>query len=73
METSSFWFDREQNTFVIASEITIRNLQVLNFTGIDDIVFGTNFGGISNIAIGPDGYPYAVGVVNEAIYKIKLN
>lgn len=45
-------------------------LQSPNSTGIDKLVFGSDFGGISSIAVGPEGYLYVVGVTNGAIYKI---
>jgi glucose/arabinose dehydrogenase len=39
-------------------------------TGIDDIVFGENFGGITDLEIGPDGYLYVVSFGKGAIYRI---
>jgi hypothetical protein len=42
----------------------------LNSTLADPIIFGSGFGGITNIHVGPDGYLYIVSIVNEKIYKI---
>jgi aldose sugar dehydrogenase len=39
-------------------------------TGIDDIIFGEHFGGITDLEIGPDGYLYVVSIGKEAIYRI---
>ena len=39
-------------------------------TGIEDIVFGEGFGGITDLEVGPDGYLYVVSLGHGAIYKI---
>jgi glucose/arabinose dehydrogenase len=39
-------------------------------TGIDDIIFGENFGGITDLEIGPDGYLYVVSFGKGVIYRI---
>jgi aldose sugar dehydrogenase len=39
-------------------------------TGIEDIVFGEGFGGISDLEVGPDGYLYVVSLGHGAIYRI---
>jgi aldose sugar dehydrogenase len=39
-------------------------------TGIDDIIFGEHFGGITDLEIGPDGYLYVVSFDRGAIYRI---
>lgn len=34
------------------------------------ITFASNFGGISNMAVGPDGYLYVVSLARGIIYRI---
>lgn len=60
--------DRTQ--LVLPPSLQSRILLTLNSTGSDEIEFGSGFGGINSITIGPDGYLYVVGVVNGAVYKI---
>lgn len=54
----------------LPSGLTAKVLQNWNSTGYEDIVFGTGFGGISNLSIGPDGYLYVVSVDHGKVYKI---
>jgi glucose/arabinose dehydrogenase len=39
---------------------------------MDEILFGTNFGLISDIEFGPDGALYVVSLLDGSIYKISL-
>jgi glucose/arabinose dehydrogenase len=39
-------------------------------TGIENIVFGEGFGGITDLEVGPDGYLYVVSLGHGAIYRI---
>src|SRR5215217_6128329 len=39
-------------------------------TGIEDIVFGEGFGGITDLEVGPDGYLYVVSLGHGSIYRI---
>jgi len=38
---------------------------------MDDIIFGTNFGCITDVEFGPDGLLYVVSITDGAIYKIQ--
>jgi hypothetical protein len=38
--------------------------------GLDQIIFGEEFGGISDLKIGPDGYLYVVSIGLGKIFKI---
>ncbi len=38
--------------------------------GLDQIVFGEGFGGITDIKVGPDGYLYVVSIGLGKIFKI---
>ena len=37
---------------------------------INEIIFGSNFGGISDMAVGPDGYLYLTSLARGTIYKV---
>jgi glucose/arabinose dehydrogenase len=37
------------------------------------LIFGSNFGGISDMEVGPDGYLYIVSLGRGSIYKIVPN
>jgi aldose sugar dehydrogenase len=39
-------------------------------TGIENIVFGEGFGGITDLEVGPDGFLYVVSLGHGAIYRI---
>lgn len=41
-----------------------------NMEGLDQIVFGEGFGGITDIKVGPDGYLYVVSIGLGKIFKI---
>jgi len=38
---------------------------------MDDIIFGSNFGCITDVEFGPDGFLYVVSITDGAIYKIE--
>jgi hypothetical protein len=44
-----------------------------NSEGIEDLVFGEDFGGISDLKLGPDGYLYVVSVGLGKIFRILPN
>ena len=67
-----YHFDLNQNRthLLLPSELSSKVLQNWNSTGFKDIVFGTGFGGISSLNIGPDGYLYVVSVEHGKVYRI---
>jgi glucose/arabinose dehydrogenase len=54
----------------LPTKLSSQVLQNWNSTGFEDIVFGTGFGGISSLNIGPDGYLYVVSVEHGKVYRI---
>jgi aldose sugar dehydrogenase len=44
-----------------------------NSEGVEDLVFGEDFGGISDLKLGPDGYLYVVSVGLGKIFRIGPN
>jgi glucose/arabinose dehydrogenase len=65
-----FELNQQRDHLLLPKELDSKILRTWNDTGIEKIVFGTGFGGISNLAVGPDGYLYVVSVVNGKIYRI---
>jgi aldose sugar dehydrogenase len=67
-----YHFDLSQNRthLSLPSKLSSQVLQNWNSIGFEDIVFGTGFGGISSINIGPDGYLYVVSVEHGKVYRI---
>ena len=56
--------------YLLPSELSSKVLQNWSSLGFEDIVFGTGFGGISSMNIGPDGLLYVVSVEHGKVYKI---
>ena len=54
----------------LPSELSSKVLQNWSSLGYEDIVFGTGFGGISSMNIGPDGLLYVVSVEHGKVYRI---
>jgi len=47
--------------------------EVPSHESMDEIIFGTNFGCITDVEFGPDGLLYVVSITNGIIYKILPN
>jgi len=41
-----------------------------NTVGIQEIIFGEGFGGITDLTVGPDGYLYVVSIGQGKIFRI---
>jgi len=50
--------------------LSSRVLKNWSSLGYEDIVFGTGFGGISSMNMGPDGLLYVASVEHGKVYKI---
>jgi aldose sugar dehydrogenase len=67
-----YHFDlNEDRTELILSGLLADKVAETRDTGIENIVFGEDFGGITDLEVGPDdGYLYVVSLGHGAIYKI---
>jgi aldose sugar dehydrogenase len=67
-----YHFDLTADRYHLAlpSELNSKVLQNWSSSGYEDIVFGTGFGGISSMNIGPNGLLYVVSVEHGKVYKI---
>jgi aldose sugar dehydrogenase len=45
-------------------------IRSVNADGLDQIIFGQEFGGITDLKIGPDGYLYVISVGLGKIFRI---
>jgi glucose/arabinose dehydrogenase len=68
-----FRLDKDRSHLLLPSELNSKELKTWNATGFKDIVFGTGFGGISSLNIGPDGYLYIVSTIHGKVYRIVPN
>lgn len=55
------------------SGASLADLVADNASELDEVVFGTGFGGIADVKVGPDGRLYVVSLGNGAIYAIGAN
>jgi len=55
---------------VVPQSFINNQMATWNSTGSDDITFGSGFGGISSMHVGPDGLLYVISFSNGVIYKI---
>ncbi len=70
-ERNQLMFDTIHLQDKIANLITLENGQKV-VESIDEIIFGTGFGCITDIEMGPDGSLYVVSLTDNKIYKITL-
>lgn len=65
-----FDLTEDRTHLVLPPELAGKVVKNPNAAGLDQIIFGEEFGGISDLKIGPDGYLYAVSVGLGKIFKI---
>jgi len=60
----------DDRTGFVFDDPLLADLVVNRGESMDEIIFGTGFGGITDIEVGPDGMIYIVSIVDSAIYRI---
>lgn len=65
-----FDLNEDRSHLIVPSSFVYKTMATWNSTGAADITFGEGFGGISSLAVGPDGHLYVVSFGNGVIYKI---
>jgi len=65
-----FDLNEARDGLVAPSSFIYNQMATWNSTGAEDITFGEDFGGISSLNVGKDGYLYVVSFTNGKIYKI---
>jgi aldose sugar dehydrogenase len=64
-----FDLNQDRTQFVLTGELEDKIAETRE-TGEQDIVFGEGFAGISDLAVGPDGYLYVVSLGQGKIFRI---
>jgi glucose/arabinose dehydrogenase len=65
-----YHFDLNGNRTELALQGQLSDKVADRNAGMEDIIFGEHFGGITDLEIGPDGYLYIVSFGKGAIYRI---
>jgi aldose sugar dehydrogenase len=62
--------NQEGNDPVLPPALAKRYVQNPINSGTEDIVFGSGFGGITDLEVGPDGYLYVVSIGQGKVFRI---
>ncbi|HEX9317493.1 MAG TPA: hypothetical protein VF884_01000, partial [Nitrososphaeraceae archaeon] len=65
-----FDLNQERTHLVLDGPLASKLIKNANMDGIDQILFGDEFGGITDLKVGPDGYLYVVSIGLGKIFKI---
>ena len=65
-----FDLNDERNELILSGELADKIIEKPNPPDVDQIIFGKNFGGITDIEVGPDGYLYIVSIAFGKIFRI---
>jgi glucose/arabinose dehydrogenase len=65
-----FDLNQERNGLVLPEALADKTIQTPASPGLEDIIFGQGFAGITDIEVGPDGYLYVVSIGQGKIFKI---
>lgn len=60
----------EDRTRLVFNDKTLQDFTLDNGDFIDEIIFGIDFGGITDLEFGPDGNLYVVSIIHGKIYRI---
>jgi glucose/arabinose dehydrogenase len=65
-----FSLNEDRTHLVLPSPLAGKVIRSINADGLDQIIFGQEFGGITDLKIGPDGYLYVVSVGLGKIFRV---
>lgn len=65
-----FKLNADRTDLVLPNSLESKLLTSLYATGVDKILFGQGFGGITDLTVGPDGYLYVVSIGQGKIFRI---
>ncbi len=65
-----FDLTKDRKELILKNQLSNKILKGPKSPGIEQIIFGKNFGGITDLEISPDGYLYVVSIAQGKIYKI---
>jgi hypothetical protein len=65
-----FKLNTDRTELVLPKSLASKSLTSLYATGVDKILFGHGFGGITDLTVGPDGYLYVVSIGQGKVFRI---
>jgi glucose/arabinose dehydrogenase len=65
-----FKLNQERNDLLLPRGLAQRYIQNPINVGAEDVVFGSGFGGVTDLTVGPDGYIYVVSIGQGKIFRI---
>ena len=65
-----FDLSKDRRTLILPPSLTSRIINNPTSPGIQEITFGSGFGGITDMSVGPDGYLYVVSIGQGKIFRI---
>jgi glucose/arabinose dehydrogenase len=65
-----FKLNQERNDLLLPPGLAQRYIQNPINVGAEDVVFGSGFGGVTDLTVGPDGYIYVVSIGQGKIFRI---
>jgi aldose sugar dehydrogenase len=65
-----FELNQERTGLVLPEALLDKVIQTPASPGLEDIIFGQGFAGITDVEVGPDGYLYVVSIGQSKIFRI---
>jgi glucose/arabinose dehydrogenase len=65
-----FNLNADRTELVLPTALASKLFTSLNASGVDEILFGEGFGGITDLTVGPDGYLYVVSIGQGKVFRI---
>ncbi|HSA73613.1 MAG TPA: PQQ-dependent sugar dehydrogenase [Nitrososphaeraceae archaeon] len=65
-----FKLNQDRNDLSLPRGLAQRYISNPLTVGSEDVVFGTGFGGVTDLTVGPDGYLYVVSISDGKIFRI---
>src|ERR671914_10993 len=60
----------ERNGLILPEALANKIIQTPASPGLEDVIFGQGFAGITDVEVGPDGYLYVVSIGQGKIFRI---
>jgi aldose sugar dehydrogenase len=65
-----FDLNQERNGLILPEALANKIIQTPASPGLENIIFGQGFAGITDVEVGPDGYLYVVSIGQGKIFRI---
>ena len=65
-----FKLNSERDDLILPKVLEEKRIVNPTIAGVDDIIFGEGFGGITDLSVGPDGYLYVVSIGQGKVFRI---